>query len=911
MVFNVVCIITTFINLTLAGVQMIDKKAINHNYPVLQFSGSNIKQNIMRIAAGLLTAVLVEAPLAQESGLSFDIPSQQASSALIAFGEQADMTVLVKHEARDIKVSGVYGTYTVEQAIEHLLIDTDLVYRFSNSSIIVSVKVEEKSLNSNDNMQMAVTGQTMVDTASSGLEEIIITAQKREQNLQDVGLAVTAFSGEQLDALGLVDSWHIGEYTPGLHVTTTNGEAYLAAYSVRGISQADYGDGQEAPVAIYIDDVYLSSPGMAAFPLFDLQRLEILKGPQGTLYGRNATGGLVHYVSNKPSDKFAASVDITVADYNQRKIIAVVNGPISDHMQGRLVVFSNRNDGYINDRIGPDLRTGHTDALRGMLNIDINDYSSLSVKANWADVDELGGGGYHTRASKLVNGLGVFCEAFDTDCGDGPTGANFSLLNVSGGQIDDGIGGKLDVAANRTDTGLKGKAWGLNIIYKAVFENFNIISISDFTHGDKVYSEDDDSLSETFVDLDSFANLNQYSHEFRINGQTQSMFWIAGLYYLHIDVEFGNSFAFPAHFGYTPRFEATTVTKSWAAFGQIEYALNDSWSLIAGIRYNHDHKNNDYQFVECDITEQAGIERGFCPTSLIQDPLFKQANDDFIAANPEFDTTGFLVDGVPRNFTFDAQDLSGKLQLEWRPNDDMLFYAGFNRGTKSGGFNSPGAGLILPADVVFKPEVLHAYEVGAKTTWLDGRMRVNVSTFYYDYKDFQAYFFLNVDSLIISSNATYKGGELELTLSPGNGWNLVAGLALLDTEVNGPAGSGIVEQDAVLAPAFTFNMMLRKEWDLPVIGGHVAVQIAGNYIDTHYPSVLNSETLELGDNWLANGRLSYYSADDTWQASLFVNNIFDERNVTIAYDISGTGNYTVQSIGPPRWIGGNIKYNFN
>ena len=168
------------------------------------------------------------------------------------------------------------------------------------------------------------------------LEEVIVTAQKRAQSLQDVGVSVSAFTGDQMNALGWKNSLDVAGQTPGLVATSNTGDsANIALFSIRGVNQGDFAEGQEAPVAIYMDEAYLSSPGSSGAPAFDIERIEVLRGPQGTLYGRNATGGLVHYISEKPSEDFAASVDITAGDYGQLGITTVLNGGLSDSVQGQ------------------------------------------------------------------------------------------------------------------------------------------------------------------------------------------------------------------------------------------------------------------------------------------------------------------------------------------------------------------------------------------------------------------------------------------------------------------------------------------------------------------------------------------------------------------------------------------------
>ena len=182
------------------------------------------------------------------------------------------------------------------------------------------------------------------------LEEIIVTAQKKEQELQNVGVSVSAFNGEQMEALGWDNSLDVAAQTPGLVTTSNTGDpANIALFSIRGVSQLDFAEGQEAPVALYRDEAYVSSPGASGVPAFDIDRIEVLRGPQGTLYGRNATGGLVHFISKKPTEEFEGSIGLSAGEYEQIGVTAVVSGPLSDQIQGRLAGYFNNDGGYIDN----------------------------------------------------------------------------------------------------------------------------------------------------------------------------------------------------------------------------------------------------------------------------------------------------------------------------------------------------------------------------------------------------------------------------------------------------------------------------------------------------------------------------------------------------------------------------------
>jgi iron complex outermembrane receptor protein len=728
-------------------------------------------------------------------------------------------------------------------------------------------------------------------------EKIVVTAQKRVQNLQEVGVSVTAFNDEQLKALGWDNSMDVAAQTPGLVATSNTGDtSNIALFSIRGVNQGDFAEGQEAPIAIYNDEVYLSSPGASGAPSFDLARIEVLRGPQGTLYGRNATGGLVHFISNKPTEYFESAIDMTVAEYGQLSITGFVSGALSDSVQGRLAVYDNKDDGYVSNTAGPDYRSDDTTSVRAMVNFDISDETSLLMIARFTDIDTRGGV-YNNRATKSTADGPIFCQSGDTDCGAGirydangeleefqgffdadkSASTSGSLFDPRNGQLDDGIGGVHDGAFD-FDGGVDRESSSLTATLNTEFSNgIYLTSVTDFTTSDKEYREDDDSSALDLVTYVSTADVEQLSQELRIDGDTDKLRWTGGLYFLNIKNQFSGAFQFPSD-GYLPKFVADSQTDTVSIFGQIDVDLSKSLLLTAGLRWTEDDKELSYQ-----LTGQGAVTA---------------------------DGSDFLYTGDVYDFTRTDAEFSGKLQLDWQASDDQLFYVGYNRGTKGGGFNTPSDGFSLASEVGFEPEILTSYEVGSKTSFADGNGRFNTSVFYYDYDNYQGFFFSGTTSLLINSEASFVGGEAELTYATDNGWDFLLGLSILDTEVNGASNDGttvIKDQKALLAPEVTANLLIRKEWELD--GARVAAQLSTNYVGKEYFNLINSEATEAGNYALTNLRMSYFS-DDSWEASVFVNNVFDKEAVTFGYDLSDFGNYSIYVVNPPRWAGVNFKYNW-
>jgi len=735
---------------------------------------------------------------------------------------------------------------------------------------------------------------------SALLEEIVVTAQKRQQSLQDVGVSVSAFTGEQMEALGWDNSLDVAAQTPGLTTTSNTGDpGNIALFSIRGVSQLDFAEGQEAPIAVYRDGAYVSSPGASGTPTFDMDRIEVLRGPQGTLYGRNATGGLVHFISNKPSEVAESSVGVTFGEYGQVGFTGVLNGALSDSVQGRLAVYHNQDDGYIENRIGEDKRADDTSSIRAMVNFDLSEQSSLLLIGQYTDIDATGGVFNSVASTGAGSNVAdrVYCttDPSDADC-------RYSSYGIFGfdDAIDDGqvvFGGAFEGDPNRRpgiddgdgdinagafdfDSGVERSSSSLTAVFETELNNgMRLNSITDYTTSDKDYREDDDSTNSTYLNdgvtqhatYEAGADIDQFSQEIHLSGETEKMKWIGGLYYLDIDNSFYGSFKFAAFGrGFVPRFEATNTTKTLSAFGQLDYSLNDSLTLTTGLRWTRDDKDIDYLFVE-----------------------------------DAFPGSGFLNDGSPHRVERTDEEWSGKLQLDWQTNDDVLLYAGISRGVKGGGFNTDSYGAQEPtlAAIGFDPEILTAYEIGAKTEF--NNLRVNGSLFTYDYENFQAFFFEGTTSLLLNSEADFNGAEVEAIYSTDNGWDLLLGLSLLDTEVNNPE-RGVVNQNAALAPDTSVNALLRKNWDLDN-GSSLAAQISANYNSERSFNTIQSEITTGNSYTMVNAGIQYIAPEGKWEAGLSVSNLTDEEALTYTYDIVG---YTIQVFAPPRWVSANIKYNF-
>ncbi len=745
------------------------------------------------------------------------------------------------------------------------------------------------------------------------LEEITVTAQKREQSLQSVGVSVTALSGDQMRLLSLKNAEDLNLHVPGLQTGSFSGDKSVSFFTLRGVGQNDFSDHQETPTAIYVDGSYVSFPGATGLQMFDLERVEVLRGPQGTLYGRNATGGLVHFISRRPGQEPNGYINIQAGSYNMVRAEGAVGGPLSDAVRARIAGVHNRHDGYIENRLGKDAREDRSTSLRGIVEVDLSDELMATFIGRYNRVDHADGGVYQHKPSRTGEfGLGAvvddvdFAGYRDTD-GDVLAGA-FNPL----GFIDK-------------------ESWNASATFEWQFsEAVKFTSITDYLDVQKSYMEDSDSSPTELLQFISGQDSYQFTQELRLDGTQERIRWTAGVYYLKVDGEYSSSIwsVWPLGDGTVAvadsRNRFTQETETFSAFGQIEYDLNEALTLTVGGRWYQDKKSIDLvsrcfgvpgypQAADLSARDQwepvITFENGVAVdnpggASCIEffyfpDDGVKQLNEHEIVSRARKDN-----------------EWAGKVQLDWRATEDILLYASVSRGTKGGGFNAPidGLGDADPAvgqdKVPFDPEVLISYEVGLKSTLNDGRTRLNMAAFYYDYNDFQAFNFVGLTQFQFNADARIYGMEAELVTDLGNGFNLMAGISLMDSvvyDVPMPDTVTVRDQDLVLAPDFTANAVFVKTWQGD--WGTVAAQIDGAYVDDQVFNTVNHPTVQADGYFLMNARIGYTNAGGEWEFAAYVKNLTDKRYKQYGFDVSGFG-YSLDVYGPPRWYGVEANYAF-
>ena len=364
------------------------------------------------------------------------------------------------------------------------------------------------------------------DVGNVFTDEVIVTAQKREQNLQDVGIAVTAITGEQMQALGYTNAQEITALAPGVSTIQPNGEANYAI-SIRGVGNSDFITNVESPIAVYVDEVYISQMSGAGFMLFDMERAEVLRGPQGTLFGRNATGGLVQYVTRKPSQEAGGYSSFTYGEYNQMKYQGAVGVPLTDKLSMRFSGALHQRDGYVENREHPDLDLNNANEFAGRVQL-------LWEGEDW---DVL----LNMRQGRQDIRTGFFQHVSSVEPGRLTPGRVNPYLKDTNGRLgyidDDG-----DVYAGDYDfTGhndLETKGYSATLTWQG--ESMKFISITDYSTTERDYIEDTDASPDDYFRFFLTTDADQFSQEMRLEGGGDNARWVAGVYYLDLDISDSN-----------------------------------------------------------------------------------------------------------------------------------------------------------------------------------------------------------------------------------------------------------------------------------------------------------------------------------------------------------------------------------
>jgi len=723
----------------------------------------------------------------------------------------------------------------------------------------------------------------------AALEEIVVTAQKRTENLQAVPIAITALSADKLAGLGVASTEDLAAASPGVLITQFGQANNALAIYVRGIGQLDFAEHQESPVALYIDGAYLSFQGAAGLGLYDVQQLSILRGPQGTLFGRNANGGVVQITTNKPTDNFTGYFQQGFGSYGQFNTEGAIGGPLSDKLDVRFSFLYNHQSPWLHNTLGASLGADNTAGGRLQLLYKFSEDTQDLLQT------------FISRTFPIAAGVYVPTPAAPNPANHGLAEDNSSTLFVQycsklGFVVSPGAtncqgyrtgGDPFDVSFQFSDPRVGNFArsiWGITNTFTDQMSWAKLTSITDYTSYGKHYLEEDSNNPIPIVGYRNDADAYQVSEELQLNGQSASLNWVAGLYFLTIRGSYDNDSLYTDIYNLIlltgTEYEQNVTT--YAAYGQVDYAFSSRWSMTLGGRVERD-KKAIYLTAFCTIANPAlCTSYGLVPTS------------EYVQGDPS-DT-----------------EWSGNLQLKYQPSSDLMLYAGIRRGTKGAAISAttyPAPGITF-ASIYVKPEILTDTEVGFKSELFSRRVRLNGDLFYYDYQNYQAFQFVNFTSILFNAPAQDYGAELSVSalLTPTLTANF--GLAYLHTRVKGvelPDGT-FGDQVQPLAPNLSATADLRKEWH-ESFGTLFAVANVFYVGSRFYGSVNQPEII--GDKYVAaNLSAGYTTPDGKWSSALSVKNIANKVITVDRFDVVSSGGYSERSLAPPRWVTFDVRYNF-
>lgn len=761
--------------------------------------------------------------------------------------------------------------------------------------------------------------------APEQIEELVVTARKRAEKSQDVPVALTVLGGQHLEDIGAVNIRQIYREVPTLQVTIPN--ARNTTLNIRGLGSGIANDGLENAVGVFVDGVYYARPGSATFDLLDLERVEVLRGPQGTVFGKNTTAGALNIATSKPSFEPETKLDVSAGNYGYKQLRATTTGPVNDVLAYRFSLNKSTRDGFVdNIRLGIDQNDYNDIGFRGQILYKPNQDFDLRVIADYDKqrnhcciavlkdkvTTRSNGSAFPNGIDSRSAAIGYtphFVDPFNRE-----TDSDVAILNKT------------------SQHGFSAEAnWN-------VLGGYTLTSITAYREWAFDPVNDWDYLGASILAANNtVSHQNQFSQELRIASPKDETFeYVAGLYYFwqHIKSDNLNTFgpdafsyispgtalsAVPAYLGnaaltgFTTDDHAEPKTNSYAAFGQGTYHFDEELSLTGGLRYTWEKKTAS--FIR---TNSGGADiSGYSPLEQIYINAVRNGVAPTAAGAAEF--TQEHSEGA----------LSGGVSLNYKFTEDLLGYVSFNRGYKSGGIN---VAYINPANPnakrVLDPETANSYEIGFKTQWFDNRLRFNTALFWEDIKNYQstsAWYngTTTVSYLANVGKVRSRGVEIDAQAVPIEGLTLTAAGAFTDAKYLSFDNAPCPPEDSYLntcnasgkqvpgAPRWAGFVGAQYEWPVgDLFAQGVNAYVSGDY---NYKSSAQSGTSAytwVGAYGLANLRIGARLDDRSLDISLWANNLFDEEYYTAIGVLPFNEGATAGFLGDPRTIGVTLRTTF-
>ncbi|MBL4802652.1 MAG: TonB-dependent receptor [Emcibacter sp.] len=705
------------------------------------------------------------------------------------------------------------------------------------------------------------------------LEEVVVTATRAGNTMaQDTPISMSVLSWDKLSDSGVTNVKDLAQLVPNLNISAITVAPLIY---IRGIGSNNVNNGSDPDVTVQVDGVYIARPFGQLSDFLDVERIEVLRGPQGTLYGRNAVGGVINVVSRKPSEELAAEVRLTVGTYGLRQFQGYMTGALSETVQASLTINDTKRSGYVENIVSSRDKLNDADRSSAKLQVRYapTDRWEAITRADWTTADE-----HFDNYTHLLT--------------DAPYAPLATMLQ-----------GRYDKVALDTNNENATRIWGISEeINYIIDEHYTVKSLTAFRQS-KFTSVFDTDGTEAHVSVGVQAdNAKQFSQELNLTAKFPKFKGVVGLFFFNekqksvVEAILPPSVARPAFASAHASAFPIAKTNSIAAFAQGTYQLTDALGLTVGLRYTRDEKSL--------VTE---VRR--------------------ISLNPA--TPGAFLPGSP--FTANTHEVfdefTPKFGLEWQVTEDALFYASATRGFKSGGTNYGATNVNY---LSYEPETIWAYESGLKSDWFDSRLRANASIFYYDYQDLQVLQPLAPGVIAINNaaSAKIKGAELEVSAMPTENFLVTASATYLDAKFDDFAASGVargllpyVATDPNYsaatrtynasgnrmnsAPRATFSASAQYNFDLFTGGMYVRGEYYWQDKVSYDPS--NVEIMFEPSYDLVNVILGYKSSDKRWGVLLQARNIFDTQHLV---GRSGAGGFAAGLAGPPRTFALQISRNW-
>ncbi|VAW02465.1 TonB-dependent receptor [hydrothermal vent metagenome] len=714
------------------------------------------------------------------------------------------------------------------------------------------------------------------DVTNNILDEVIVTARRQSENLQSIPLAVSAFDSDELFSSRIEDLGNLQAHVPNLSLHV--GDAANAVIYLRGVGQIDSISFNDPGVGVYVDDVYMGRAQGSFLDVMDPERIEVLRGPQGTLYGRNTIGGAIKFVSARPTNEVEGYLEAGYGNYNQFRAKASISGPIiEDILMAKAAVAHSSRDGYTRNLFdGEDDFDKKTNSWRisTLLTPDENLSFYLVVDGSKNNPDRSRSPHKETPIYSVPGGGNI-----------NPTDDPF-VVNVNYNALE------------------SLKTFGVALTAEYNINDVTFKSITSYREMDYRTKIDLDGTVDSSFGIYDFEDQDQFSQELQLIYDGDDLSLVSGLYYFkEDDITFAGANApdffvvlpvigvFPFPIINAGRRDQTNSSK--AAYAQLKYSATEDLTVTLGLRFTREKKeviSAGEEFFGTGITTAEEMEAAF-------------------GTGVGFGRTSFTAENEWESF-------SPKFGLDYKVNDDVMVYASASRGFKSGGFN----GRLTNRAQSFDPETLWSYEAGFKSTLADRRVRLNMAAFYNDYKNFQlSRFTANPDTGAFESvfdnagKATIWGVEMEMTALLADNVTLDVNAGYLNSsydELFGDFGVDVSdERKLVNAPDFTSRASLRYDHELGN-AGTLSLNGAISYRSKTYLTVSSSEILAQDGYVLLEASLQFVSDDQHWNVILAGQNLTNRKFREHGFDLSAAPGVQLGYYGTPRTYSLTVRYNF-